>query len=367
MRVYQGETLSALLKYVISALVLVIAGAAILTVSPLIGGMLLVIAVSFPLLLAGKLLLDSGRSYSPVLMKRFIAPLPVEVALSALTYDLGISSLGVFAATGASLALFFFLLFVSLRYTGSGLLERGQKPEPSRWLHRTSNALLFLAVYFAFFLTGDFYYFGYPFLFAGIGIIPFSIDPLLSLSRNRQVKELSVWIRDSSTSYITGFFVLGLAYSILEIPKPYQANEFILFFLLMGTVVLIMYAFWRGYSIGTGKIETLYNTIYMKHRFTPKVISETESDLFANSVKEFVVHGRKPDLLIALSHMLGSAGTSLEDTEAILARLAGYGGLGESAVNNAFTRRSIQNEVSQRLDMINSVAVVIKKRLEANA
>ncbi len=350
-----------------SALVLVIAGAVLLTVSPLIGGMLLVVAVSLPMLLAGKLLLDSGRTYSPVLMKRFMAPLPVEGVLSGLTYDLVTSSIGAFGATGASLALFFFLLFVSMRYTSSGLLERGQRPEPSRWLHRTSNAMLFLAVYFVFFLMGGFYYFGYPFLFAGIGIIPFSIDPLLSISRNRQLKELSVYIRDSSTSYITGFFVLGLAYSVLEIPKPYQANEFILFFLLMGTLVLIMYAFWRGYSIGTGKIETLYNTIYMKHRFTPKVISETESDLFANSVKEFVVHGSKSDLLVALSHMLGAAGASLEDSMAILAKLAEYGGFGESVINNAFTKRSIQIEVSQRLDMINSVAVVIKKRLEANA
>ncbi len=364
LKVYQGETLSALLKYMITTLILVIAGTVLLSFSGIIGEILLIAAISAPIALAGKLLTDRNRTYSGVITKRFLAWMPLEFVLSLAIYSILYAPLGGFSAEGVFLAFLFLLIFVSLRFTASALIKNGPRAQVGGWLYRLAWSPLLISAYFASFILGGYYYVGYPFLFAGIGNIPFSLHPLLELSRNRQIKELSTYIRDSSSSYLTGFFLLGLAFSVLQIPKPYVANEFILFFLLLGTIVMILFAFWRWYSIGTGRIESLYNTMYLAHRHTPKIVSDDQSDLFANSVKEFVVRGKKGELLVTLSHLLGSNDVDLEDSLAILERLRIYGGEQTELNNPAFSARTISKEIEKRVDTVNSIAIVMRKRLE---
>lgn len=352
------------LKYLILIFIIIAVGIVFLKISLFLGEFLIFFAVAMFIGMFGSIAQNTGHRLSAILFKRILSWIPISLFAGFFIYAIVVTKIGTFLATGAEISAFLFLTSLSLLYGASSVREIKGRVNFSRFIGKFSRTFLFLSLYFALFLAYPYQYAGYPFLFAAIGNIPFSFGPILLGARTKSIRELGIYVTQSYGSYLTGFFLLGLVATLLDIPKPPQFNQFILFFLILGIVVMMFFAFWRWYSIGSGRLESMYNSAYEAHRHTSRLISEETIDILSNSVKEFVVSGRKGNLLVVLAHMLGAGDAGIEETLDILKRLNDYGGSDTTILNMAFTRKAIESEITARMDIVNSIATVIRKRLE---
>lgn len=358
------KIVSSLLKYLILIFIIIAVGTVFLKIYLFIGEFLILFALAMFIGMFGSVAQNAGHRMIAVLFKRIFSWFPVTFFIGTVVYSVLLPRVGSFSSAGVEFFAFLFLTWISVMYGASSVREIRGRVSLSKFMVKFSRTFLFMSIYFLLYLAYPYQYAGDPFLFAAMGNIPFSMGPLLLNSRIKSVRELGIYVIQSYGSYLTGFFLLGLAATILQIPKAPQLNQFILFFLIIGIVAMIFFAFWRWYSIGSGRLENLYNSAYEAHRHTSRLISEDNIDILANSVREFVVSGRKGSLLVVLAHMLGAGDAGIDETLDILKRLNDYGGQDTNILNMAFTRKAIESEITARMDIVNSIAIVIRKRLE---
>jgi hypothetical protein len=166
--------------------------------------------------------------------------------------------------------------------------------------------------------------FQYPFEFASLALLPFSIAPFLLASNNEATSSDGKYMYDSRGRWSAVGFILGIMLSVLYIPKPAYLNRYIFILFLLVIVLVFLYVMVKVYSSSSKRMDNMTANVFEKFRHNVSIYADQRFQDIVSSVDQFIREGRKESLLIQLTMLLNSMEIDYQRISAILAPITEY-------------------------------------------
>ncbi len=202
----------------------------------------------------------------------------------------------------------------------------------------------------------------FSFFFIPITVYLF-VESFAAVMMNSRIDALSNLGRYfvKSGNLLSGMSVIvGLLLVAYEYPKPYYINEIILALILVVSVLIIVGISWRIYSTTSYKIRKISDEIFLKHKKSSTVFSDTSLDSVTDSVNEFRRRGNKEKLIVTLTMIMTTTGRSLDECNTIMRSLLSYKAPDPLVFKRFSTRARLENEIRVRDRIIKEIVREMK-------
>ncbi len=250
-------------------------------------------------------------------------------------------------------AILFISWAIALRILASYISRNGSMLYGAELLRTLSIAALFLAIWgflFSITATRNFSMFFLPLAFYEVAMSPYAI---MISSRNENIRMAGRFMASISHRLAYLAVVTGILLVVLYYPKAAYLNDIILAFLFVVVVVSVVGITWKLYSIEYEKLNSITDEIYRKHRFVEKLSGDERLKYLSDVLEQFIKTGEKDKILVTLSHMLGSAGVSLNTGKEMLKPIMEYRKPDPLLYRSHLIRKRKEREISDRNEILN--------------
>jgi hypothetical protein len=313
-----------------------------------------------------RLLARRGYFYWAAFLRSFMAPFAFALFF-VLSGELVLAAYYGSPAVGLVSSLFLAIVFS----IGAMLLHIFSSNASKNFAQHQSTSLFFdrvagaLALLFIFALVSPFApvsWLGYPFLYSGIAYGALSISPLLASSSSRwpSLREAGLYLMHSTGEWSTVAFLVGFAAGILSLTL---ASVYTFVAILIIAVLGISYVGIKVYSLDMKRIETMQQQLYEKHSNEMKLVTNQDFDYINKAAREFVVTGRKGNLLVALSSILANAGVNFAGSKVVLEKLINYEIPPIYKFSDISLKKGLEIEMKTRMEIVNSTIAEMIRRV----
>lgn len=249
------------------------------------------------------------------------------------------------------------ILFISwamaLRILASYMSRNGSMLYGAELLRTLSIASLFLAIWgflFSMAVVRNFSMFFLPLALYEVAMSPYAI---MVSSRNENIRTAGRFMASISHRLAYLSAVTGILLVVLYYPKAAYLNDIILAILFILVVASVVGITWKLHNIEYEKLNSITDEIYRKHRFVEKLSGDERLKYLSDVLEQFIKTGEKDKILVTLSHMLGSAGVSLNTGKEMLKPIMEYRKPDPLLYRSRLIRKRKEREISDRNEILN--------------